>query len=209
MPNSQHSYRAQDLANRITNVFYIAGNGLPRETYPDTAVYNYKRGSTTWASVRSAATGNVSSGVSIYNSFAGTYSLARTGVQFSTAWGIVPVGMRIGFALDYFNLPEGGTFKIQAFKGTSTALTGDSSEYTIPLDQGLVPYTNEITIDGISSESTSPVLYFNQTAINDFIANPNQNLFILGEYDYNNIVPTTRYECGDTVLTGITLSGQS
>jgi hypothetical protein len=205
------TYRAQDLANRIINVFYIPGDGLPRESYESTAVYNYRRGSTTWASVRSAAAaGTVNSGVSIQNDFAGgTYTLARTGVQFSTTWGIVPVGIAIGFALDYFNLPEGGTFKIQAFKGTSTALTGDQSEYAIPLDQGLVPYTNEITIDGISSESIRPNLYFNQTAINDFLANPDQNLFILGEYDYNNIAPTDRYGCSDTALAGITLSGQS
>ncbi len=204
------TYRAQDLANRIPNVFYITGINSLRENYPATAVYNYRRGSTTWASVRSAvAAANVNSGVSILNSFAGTYSLARTGVQFSTTWGIVPVGIAIFFALDYFNLPEGGTFKIQAFKGTSTALTGDQSEYAIPLDQGLVPYTNEITIDGISSESTSPVLYFNQTAINDFIANSEQNLFILGEYDYNNIAPTAIYWCSDTTLAGVGLTSQS
>jgi hypothetical protein len=135
--------------------------------------------------------------------------LARTGVQFSTTWGIVPVGMRISFALDYFNLPEGGILKIQAFKGTSTALTGDSSEYTIPLDEGLIPYSNEVEVDGVTAEGSNPVLYFNQRAINDFLANPDQNLFILGEYDYNNIVPTTRYECSDTALTGVILTGQS
>jgi hypothetical protein len=201
-------YQARDL-NRIPNVFYINGINSLRENYSATAVYNYRRGSTTWASVRSAATGTVNSGVSIYNSFEGTYSLARTGVQFSTTWGIVPVGIAIFFSLDYFNLPEGGTFKIQAFKGTSTALTGASSEFAIPLNEGLIPYSNEVEIDGISSESTSPVLYFNQRAINDFIANPNQNLFILGEYDYNNTAPTARYECSDTALIGITLSGQS
>jgi hypothetical protein len=46
------TYRAQDLANRITNVFYITGINSLRENYSDTAVYNYRRGSTTRASVR-------------------------------------------------------------------------------------------------------------------------------------------------------------
>jgi hypothetical protein len=204
------TYRAQDLANRITNVFYINGVDTIKENYTSTAVYNYRHGGVSWASVRSAvAAANVNSGVSIENIFSGTYSLARTGVQFSTAWGIVPVGIAIFFALDYFNIPEGGTFKIQAFKGTSTALTGDPSEYAIPLDQGLVPYSNEVEIDGISSESTSPILYFNQTAINDFLANPNQNLFILGEYDYNNIAPTAIYWCSDDTLAGVALQGDT
>ncbi len=36
-------------------------------------------------------------------------------------------------------------------------------------------------------------LYFNQTAIDAFLANPNQNIFILGEYDYNNIAPTATW----------------
>ena len=135
--------------------------------------------------------------------------MARTGVQFSTTWGIVPVGMRISFALDYFNLPEGGILKIQAFKGTSTALTGDSSEYTIPLDEGLIPYSNEVEVDGITAEGSNPILYFNQTAINDFLANPDQNLFILGEYDYNNIAPTDRYAAGDSQGSNVGLTGQS
>jgi hypothetical protein len=203
------TYRAQDLENRIPNVFYIPGDGLPRESYDSVAVYNYGRGSNTWASVRSAATGNVNSGVAIQNDFAGTYSLARTGVQFSTTWGIIPVGMRIGFTLDGFSLPIGGILKIQAFKGTSTALTGDPSEYTIPLDEGLIPYSNEVEVDGITSEGSNPVLYFNQRAINDFLANPDQNLFILGEYDYNNIAPTVRYSAADSQESNVGLTGQT
>jgi hypothetical protein len=204
------TYRAQDLANRITNVFYIAGNGLPRETYVSTAVYNYGRGSNTWASVRSAATGDVDNGVNIRNDLSGgNYTLFRTGVQFSTTWGIIPVGMKIDFALNAFTLPEGGTLKIQAFKGTSTALTGDSSEYTIPLSQGLIPYSNEVEVDGITSEGSNPVLYFNQRAINDFLANPDQNLFILGEYDYNNIAPTVRYSARNSSGGDVSLSGQT
>ena len=204
------TYRAQDLENRITNVFYIEGVDSIKETYASTAVYNYRRGSTTWASVRSAAAaGSVSYTISIQNDLDGTYTLARTGVQFSTTWGIVPVGMLIGFQLDTFDLPVGQSLKIQAFKGTSTALTGISSEFAIPLNEGLIPYSNEIEIDGISPESTFPILYFNQTAINDFIANPNQNLFILGEYDYNNIAPTTINSAAYSQVEPVSLSGQT
>jgi hypothetical protein len=111
--------------------------------------------------------------------------------------------------LDTFTLDGGGTLKIQAFKGTSTALTGISSEFAIPLDEGLIPYSNEITIDGVSEESTSPILYFNQRAINDFIANPNQNLFILGEYDYNNIAPTARNSAADSQELKVSLQGNT
>jgi hypothetical protein len=204
------TYRAQDLANRITNVFYIAGNGLPRETYVSTAVYSYRRGNgVSWNTVRESSTGDVVNRVEIINGLDGTYTLARTGVQFSTDWGVVPVGMAIAFTLDIFSLPIGGILKIQAFKGTSTALTGDSSEFAIPLNEGLIPYSNEIEIDGISSESTSPILYFNQTAINDFLANPNQNLFILGEYDYNNIAPTARNSAADPQELEVRLAGQT
>ena len=193
------TYRAQDLANRITNVFYIAGNGSPKESYQSTAVYSYKiENGVSWNTVRESSTGDVGTKVEIINDLDGTYTLARTGVQFSTTWGIVPVGMVISFSLDTFSLPVGQSLKIQAFKGTSTALTGISSEFAIPLNQGLIPYSNEIEIDGISDESLFPTLYFNQTAINDFIANPNQNLFILGEYDYNNIAPTTKNYATDS-----------
>jgi hypothetical protein len=201
------TYRAQDLANRITNVFYIAGDGLPRESYDSVAVYNYRRGSNTWASVRSATTGNVTNTVSIQNDLSGgNYTIARTGVQFSTDWGVVPVGMAIAFTLDSFSLPIGGILKIQAFKGTSTALTGDSSEFAIPLNEGLIPYSYEVEVDGINAGA---VLYFNQTAINDFLANPDQNLFILGEYDYNNIAPTDRYAAGDSQGSNVGLNGQT
>jgi hypothetical protein len=186
------TYYAPNL-NRIPNVFFIAGSGLPKEFYASTAVYSYRRGNgVSWNTVRESSEGDVGTKVEIINGLDGTYTLARTGVQFSTTWGIVPVGMLINFQLDSFSLPVGQSLKIQAFKGTSTALTGIPSEFAIPLNQGLIPYSNEIEIDGISSESTSPVLYFNQTAINDFIANPDQNLFILGEYDYNNIAPTAK-----------------
>jgi hypothetical protein len=205
------TYRAQDLANRITNVFYIDGVDTVRETYLSTAVYNYKIGNNvSWDTVRDSPVSNVSNTISIQNDFNGVnYTLARTGVQFSTTWGIVPVGMQIYFSLDTFNLPVGQSLKIQAFKGTSTTLTGISSEFAIPLNQGLIPYSNEVEIDGISSESTSPVLYFNQTAINDFLANPNQNLFILGEYDYNNITPTARNSAAFSQVNPVSLKGNT
>jgi hypothetical protein len=202
------TYYAPNLANRIPNVFFITGVDSVRETYTSTAVYNYRRGSTTWASVRSAATGDVNNGVSIQNDFSGsTYTLARTGVQFSTTWGIVPVGMGIEFFLDTFTLPVGQSLKIQAFKGTTTTLTGVESEYSIPLDEGLIPYSNEVEINDTTFDKV--ILYFNQTAINDFIANPDQNLFILGEYDYNNIAPTDRYAAEDSNLSSVDLVGQS
>jgi hypothetical protein len=204
------TYRAQDLANRITNVFYINGVDSVRETYPSTAVYSYRIGNgVSWNTVRESSTGDVGTKVEIINDLDGTYTLARTGVQFSTTWGIVPVGMLIYFSLDSFSLLEGQSLKIQAFKGTSTALTGIPSEFAIPLNQGLIPYSNEIEIDGISYESFNPILYFNQTAINDFIANPDQNLFILGEYDYNNIAPTARNSAADSQELGVYLQGNT
>jgi hypothetical protein len=67
-------------------------------------------------------------------------------------------------------------FKVRAFKGTTTTLTGEKSEYSIPLNQGLVPFSEEIEV-----EPGKPVfLYFNQTAVDAFLANPNQNIFVLG-----------------------------
>ena len=100
------------------------------------------------------------------------------------------------------NLP----FKIRAFKGTTSALTGVGSEYKIPLDEGLVPFSEELEVTEIGEIN----LYFNQTAIDAFLANPNQNVFILGEYDYNNIEPTTTFtiNSGNPEATS-TLTGQS
>ena len=202
------TYYAPDLENRIPNVFFIPGSTSTKETYASIKVYNYTRNGLNWSAPRiSSAAETVSDGVSIYNSFGGGYTLTRTGVQFSTTWGIVPAGIAMNFKLDYFNIPHGETFKIQAFKGNSNSLTGNPNEYSIPLNQGLIPYTNEIAIDGVSQDSLTPILYFNQTAINDFLANPNQNLFILGEYDYNNIAPTNRYECSDPQALEVGLLG--
>jgi hypothetical protein len=182
------TYRAQDLANRITNVFYIAGNGLPRETYTSTAIFSYRRTGIGWDAVRSSAAADVVSGrVVIANRFVPpNYGIDRTGIQFETTWGIVPVGMVINFFTDGgINLP----FKIKAFKGTTSILTGDPGEYEIPLDEGLVPFSDELEVTAEGDTN----LYFNQTAMDAFLANPNQNVFILGEYDYNNIEPTTIY----------------
>lgn len=181
------TYYAPNL-NRIPNAFYIANPGLPKEIYQSTAIYNYKRGGgVTWNNVRSSPTsGTVANTINIENRFSGTYSIARTGVQFITTWGIVPVGMVINFGIDFSdNLP----FKIRAFKGTTSALTGVTSEYSIPLNQGLVPFSDELEV----TEGWDGEVYFNQTAIDAFLANPNQNVFILGEYDYNNIAPTKNY----------------
>jgi hypothetical protein len=187
------TYYAPNL-NRIPNAFYIANTALPRETYGSTKIFNYRRGgSSNWTSVRSAAT-SVSVGgiIDIQNAFGSpNYSITRMGVQFSTAWGLVPVGMAISFSFDLANdLP----FKVRAFKGTTTTLTGATSEYSIPLNQGLVPFSEEIEV----IPDNPVLLYFNQTAIDAFLANPNQNIFILGEYDYNNVPPTVNYSISNS-----------
>jgi hypothetical protein len=199
------TYYAPNL-NRTPNAFYIASKFSPKETYGSTAIFNYRRGnSPNWTTVRSSATGNVGGIIDIQNAFASpNYSITRTGVQFSTTWGIVPVGMNILFDFDLANnLP----FKVRAFKGTTTTLTGALSEYSIPLNQGLVPFSEEIEI---TPENTTVTLYFNQTAIDAFLANPNQNIFILGEYDYNNIEPTVNYSISNSDLSAVVqLVGQS
>jgi len=187
------TYYAPNL-NRIPNAFYIASKFSPKESYESTAVFNYRRGgSSNWTTVRSSvAAGNVGGIINIQNAFASpNYSITRTGVQFSTTWGIVPVGMSISFSFDLANnLP----FKVRAFKGTTTTLTGATSEYSIPLNQGLIPFSEEIEV----TESAAVTLYFNQTAIDAFLANPDQNIFILGEYDYNNIEPTVGYSISNS-----------
>ena len=180
-------YQARDL-NRIPNAFFIAGNGLPKEIYTSTAIFSYRRAGVGWDAVRSSAAADVVSGrVVIANRFASlNYGIDRTGIQFETTWGIVPVGMVINFFTDGgINLP----FKIKAFKGTTSILTGDPGEYKIPLDEGLVPFSDEFEVTAEGDID----LYFNQTAIDAFLASPDQNVFILGEYDYNNIEPTTIY----------------
>ena len=180
------TYYAPNL-NRIPNAFYIASKLFPSETYESTAIYNYNMGGVTWNGVRSSPTsGTVGNIIEIRNRFSGTYFITRMGIQFSTTWGIVPVGMVMYLGIDFSdNLP----FKIRAFKGTTSALTGVTSEYSIPLNQGLTPFSEEFEVTDIGNV----YLYFNQTAINAFLANPNQNIFILGEYDYNNIAPTVNY----------------
>jgi hypothetical protein len=197
------TYYAPNL-NRTPNTFFIAGNGLPKESYDSTAIFNYKRAGINWTSVRSSSGGNVGSGINIQNTFRSpNYEISRTGIQFSTTWGIVPVGMTILFGFDtYDDLP----FKIRAFKGTTTTLTGATSEYSIPLNQGLVPFSEEIEA---YTDSGIITLYFNQTAIDAFLANPNQNIFILGEYDYNNIPPTGTYSIGNSDPSAVVqLTGQ-
>lgn len=181
------TYYAPNL-NRIPNAFYIRGNGLPRESYEATKIFNYSVSNANWTAARSDNTSDVGDTIYIANSFiTPNYSISRTGIQFETAWGVVPVGMRIEFVADTEeNLP----FKIRAFKGTTSILDGISSEYKIPLDEGLVPFSEEFEVTSLGG---SLYLYFNQTAIDAFLANPNQNIFILGEYDYNNIEPTTKY----------------
>jgi hypothetical protein len=199
------TYYAPNL-NRIPNAFYIANTSLPKESFYSTKIFNYRRGnSSNWTTVRSAAT-SVSVGgiIEIQNVFVSpNYSITRTGVQFSTTWGLVPVGMGIAFEFDLSdNLP----FKVRAFKGTTSTLTGATSEYSIPLNQGLVPFSEEIEVTEVGGTN----LYFNQTAIDAFLANPNQNIFILGEYDYNNIPPTGTYSISNSDLSAVVqLAGQA
>ena len=197
------TYYAPNL-NRIPNAFFIAGTGLPKETYESTAIFSYSKSGLGWNDVRSAVNGTVGNTVNIGNRFSSpNYSITRTGIQFSTTWGIVPIGMVIYFATDAsLNLP----FKIKAFKGTTSTLTGALSEYSIPLNQGLVPFSEEIEVTEVGDNN----LYFNQTAIDAFLANPNQNIFILGEYDYNNIEPTLNYTLSNSDPSAtLILTGQS
>ena len=199
------TYYAPNL-NRIPNAFYIANTALPRETYNSTAIFSYRRGNfSDWATARSSATAElVSNNINIANSFVSPkYLIRRTGIQFSTTWGIVPVGMAITFGTDD---GSGFPFKIRAFKGTTSTLTGALSEYSIPLNQGLVPFSEEVEVTDIGGVN----LYFNQTAIDAFLANPDQNVFILGEYDYNNIEPTINYSISNTdPLSTVGLTGQT
>jgi hypothetical protein len=197
------TYYAPNL-NRIPNAFYIESKFSPKESYGSTAIFRYRRGnSSNWTTVRSAATAtSVNNTIAIQNAFASPdYTILRMGVQFSTAWGIVPVGMAIAFSFDLANnLP----FKVRAFKGTTTTLTGALSEYSIPLNQGLIPFSEEIEVTEIAEVN----LYFNQTAIDAFLANPDQNIFILGEYDYNNIEPTVGYSISNSdPSAGVSLDG--
>jgi hypothetical protein len=198
-------YQARDLANRIPNSFYIPGDGLPRETYESTVIFNYSVTNTNWTAARLDNISTVSNTVLVVNRFsAPSYTISRTGIQFSTTWGVVPVGMKIEFVADTEeNLP----FKIRVFKGTTTTLTGDESEYKTPIDEGLVPFSEELEVTSLEGSLS---LYFNQTAIDAFLANPDQNIFILGEYDYNDIEPTVNYTVGDTNPANfVGLSGQT
>ena len=199
------TYYAPNL-NRIPNTFYIANTALPRETYNSTAIFSYRRGNfSDWTTTRSSATAElVSNNINIANSFVSPkYLIRRTGVKFFTPWGLVPVGMVINFSYDSY---DGLPFKIRAFKGTTSTLTGALSEYSIPLNQGLVPFSEEVE----ATDSGGVDLYFNQTAIDAFLANPNQNIFILGEYDYNNIEPTVNYTVSNGDPSSISaLTGQT
>lgn len=199
------TYYAPNL-NRTPNTFYIPGSGLLKQAFNSTAIFRYRNGnSSNWTTIRSAATSvSVGGVIEIQNAFVSpNYSITRTGVQFSTAWGIVPVGMAVSFNFDSSNnLP----FKVRAFKGTTTTLTGATSEYSIPLNQGLVPFSEEIEVTLVGDTN----LYFNQTAIDAFLANPNQNIFILGEYDYNNVPPTVNYFISNSDPSAVVqLNGQS
>ena len=199
------TYYAPNL-NRIPNAFYIASKFSPKESYESTAIFRYRRGnSSNWTTVRSAATAtSVNNTIAIQNAFASPdYTILRMGVQFSTSWGLVPVGMNILFDFDLSNnLP----FKVRAFKGTTTTLTGAQSEYSIPLNQGLVPFSEEIEVE----PGNPALLYFNQTAVDAFLTNPNQNIFILGEYDYNNVPPTVNYSISNSDLSAVVqLTGQA
>ena len=180
------TYYAPNL-NRIPNAFYIRGLDLPNEQFESTAIFNYSVSNANWTAARSAVNGQVDNRIVIQNRFSSpNYTIIRTGIQFSTTWGIVPVGMYINFTTDGGG---GFPFKIRAFKGTTSALTGATSEYSIPLNQGLVPFSEELEVTEVGEIN----LYFNQTAVDAFLSNPNQNVFILGEYDYNNIEPTLNY----------------
>jgi len=189
------TYRAQDLANRVTNDTAIFGTNSQQEEFSPTATYAYNVVQAgTWAEARLGDATNVSNDISIKNTFITTrYDLTRTGVQYDASLSFTPIGSYIDMRIDSFTFPQNiNSLKIRAYKGRPQDLTGAPGENRIPSNTGYIPYSNEFTID----ESTTRVtLYLNSLATSDLIVRAGKlNLFILGEWDYNNISPTQRFE---------------
>jgi len=188
-------YYAPNLANRITNTEPIFGVNSKPENFEASAIYAYNvLDASTWDAARLSDASSVENKFRIVNSptVGKRFDLTRTGVQYNSTLTFTPVGSFISIRIDTLILPSGATFKIRAYKGRNQALTGALNENRIPATTGYIPYSNEFIID----ESTTRVdLYLNSLATNDLITKAgNLNLFILGEWDYNNIPPSDTYE---------------
>jgi hypothetical protein len=191
------TYRAQDLANRITNTEPLFGADSHQEEFLAEALYAYNVvQSQTWVEARLGDATNVGNSFSIKNTFETTrYNLTRTGVQYNASLSFTPIGSYITFRTTFFDFPRNvSSFKIRVYKGRTQALAGVIAENKIPATSGYIPYSDEITL---TEDSTRYTIYLNSLATSDLIArNGVFNFFILGEFDYNNIVPTQRIEVG-------------
>jgi hypothetical protein len=188
------TYRAQDLANRIINTEPIFGVNSQAEKFLPTATYAYSVGGSNWSALRGSVASSINTYFNVINSNdgAGRFTLARTGVQYDAALTFTPIGSYLDINIDTITLPQGATFKIRAYKGRPQALGGDPGELRIPANTGYTPYSNELIID---ENTTRATLYLNSLATNDLIARAGKlNLFILGEWDYNNVSPSNVYE---------------
>jgi hypothetical protein len=191
------TYRAQDLANRITNTEPLFGANSQQEGFLAEALYAYNVvQSQTWVEARLRDATNVTTNFSIKNTFITTrYNLTRTGVQYNASLSFTPIGSFITFRTTSFVFPQNvSSFKIRVYKGRTQALAGGIAESKIPATSGYIPYSDEITL---TEDSNTYTIYLNSLATSDLIArNGVFNFFILGEFDYNNIVPTQRIEVG-------------
>ena len=189
------TYRAQDLANRVTNDTAIFGTNSQQENFEPSETYSYSVGGSDWSALRTSAASSVNTYFSVINSNdgAGRFTLTRTGVQYNATLSFTPSGSYININIDTITFPTSKTtFKIRAYKGKSQSLVGDTGEIRTPANTGYIPYSSEFTID---ENTLSVQLYLNSLATNDLIARAGRlNLFILGEWDYNNISPLSVYE---------------
>jgi hypothetical protein len=186
-------YRAQDLANRITNTEPIFGINSQSEGFAPSAIYSYNViDASSWEAARLSDASFVGDKFRIRNSpNRANFDLTRTGVQYDAALTFIPVGLSIRIRIDDFIIPLRGSFKIRAYKGRPQDLTGASNENRIPVTTGYIPYSKEYIFD---EDNTRIDMYLNSLATNDLIARAGKlNLFILGEWDYNNIPPNDAY----------------
>ena len=188
------TYRAQDLANRVTNDTAIFGINSQRESFEPSATYAYNViEASTWGSARRSDALSIDAFFKIVNTLnEARFDLTRTGVQYDAALTFTPIGSYLDINIDTITIPRDVIFKIRAYKGRPQDLIGDKSETQIPQNNGYIPYSSEYIVD----ENTRRIqLYLNSLATNDLIAGVGKlNLFILGELDYNNIPPLNRYE---------------
>jgi hypothetical protein len=188
------TYRAQDLANRVINTEPIRGVNSIRESFEPVETYAYDiNREPNWDIIRNSNAEGVYNNFRIENTFSPLtgFNLTRTGVQYNTtAATITPVGLYVTINIDEIFLPVGGNLKIRAYKGRPQGLGGVASEMRIPFTTGYIPYSSEITIGAIGDYT----IYLNSLATTDLIAEGGSlNLFILGEFDYNDVDPTESY----------------